>query len=347
MKSILLVMGLLMTFQASHLLAADKPAIQKAKALAPGDTIAIVAPSGPVDRGGILQAKEVLEKMGFKVILGDNVFKRDDYLAGTDEERAKDLMAAFANPEVNAVFPGRGGYGATRILDLLDFDVIAKNPKILMGYSDITALHNAIHQKTGLITFHSPIPQSGLGSGGMPPIADRTFWRAILADRYEDGTGYVLQVEPSDGNVPKPIAMVPGTGEGKLVGGNLSLVAAMMGTPYQIDTKGNVLFIEDVGEAPYRVDRMLQTMKSAGMLDDLAGVVLGSFTRRDTEDTAGEIKTIDDVLKGFFADAKYPVLANFPAGHQANNVTLPIGAKVRLDANAGTIEVLENPVVLP
>lgn len=324
------------------------PPILKAKALEPGDTIMIVAPSKPLKRGPIMRAKERLEALGFKVVMQDNLFRTHGYFAGTDEARAAELMAAFTDEDVDAVFPGAGGYGATRILELLDFDKIRENPKVLIGFSDITALHVAIHQQTGLITFHSPVAGAGLGSEeGLAPIAERTFWRALLAKSY-DGSDltYSLQVEPDDGIETKPFALVSGQAEGRLIGGNLSLLAAMAGTPYRVDTTGKILFIEDIGEAPYRVDRMLQTLKSGGQLDQCAGVVLGAFTRREEEDTSSEVRTIDEVLRDFFAEAPYPVLMDFPVGHQADNCTMPEGVKVRLDADAGAIELLEPPVRL-
>lgn len=325
--------------------------VMKAKALVPGDKIAFVAPASPLNRERIMLAKERLEGMGFVVSLPDDLFRANDYLAGSEEQRRIELMAAFADPEVKAIFPGTGGYGTTRILDQLDYDLIRRNPKVFIGFSDITALHIAIQQRTGLITFHSPNPEWGLGSPeGLEKISERTFWRAILASTYVGPTtnaGYLLQVEPTDGDVPAPVALVGGVTEGRTIGGNLSLVHALMGTPNEIETKGRILFLEDVGEAPYRVDRMLQTMKSAGLLSEPAGVILGAFTRRKNEDTEGEELTIDDVLAEYFKDAPYPVLQHFPLGHQRNNSTLPVGVRVRLDANRGAVLLLEDPVALP
>ncbi|MCA9241364.1 MAG: LD-carboxypeptidase [Planctomycetales bacterium] len=326
---------------------------QFAKALSPGDTIAIVAPAGPLDRERIERATERLESMGFKVQAGPGLYRANDYLAGSDEQRSNELMAAFADAEVDGIFPGTGGYGTTRILDRLDYDVIRRNPKVFIGFSDITALHITIFQRTGLVTFHSPNPQWGLGSPeDLAPIAGKFFWRAILASKYKNAAGpaqagYAIRVSPVDVDVPQPTTLSAGAARGRLIGGNLSLVHALMGTPYEIETEGRILFLEDVGEAPYRVDRMLQTLKSAGKLQKPAGVVLGAFTRREEEDTEGEVVTIDEVLSGFFADAPYPVLAGFPVGHQRNNVTLPVGAQAELDASGKTLRLLENPVVVP
>lgn len=328
------------------------PPILYPQALQPGDTIAIVAPAGPVEKERIERAASRLREMGFTVRVPQGLFRKDGYLAGSDDQRARELMAAFADPDVDAVFPGRGGYGTPRILDHLDFDLIGQNPKVFVGFSDITALHIAIHQRTGLVTFHSPNLQDGLGSeDDLAPLTRRLFFRAILATEYTsdplgtaDQPGYAIAVEAGDGDVPRSRALASGVAEGRLIGGNLSLVHALMGTPYEVETAGRILFLEDVGEAPYRVDRMLQTLKLAGKLDDVAGVVLGSFTRREDEDTSDEQTTIDEVFDRFFGAADYPVLADFPFGHQRNNATLPIGVKVRVDTEQGRLTVLENPV---
>ncbi|MGI9455928.1 MAG: S66 peptidase family protein [Aeoliella sp.] len=324
----------------------DRPILFPA-ALQPDDIIMFVAPAGPLNEKRVRLATRRLEEMGFVVRLPENLFRKNDYLAGTDQERADELMDAFADTEVDAVFPGTGGYGATRILDKLDYDLIRKNPKVLVGYSDITALHVAIHQETGLVTFHSPTPQFGLGSEeNLAPFSARVFWRAILSREYpaHGREGYLIRAESNEPEVAQSTTLVPGIAQGRLIGGNLSVVHAMMGTPYEIVTDGKILFLEDVGEAPYRVDRMLQTMQLAGKLDPLAGVVLGSFTRRKGEDTSSEEITIDQVLRSFFAQAKYPVLADFPAGHQRQNATLPMGALVELNADSGALRLMENPV---
>jgi len=322
------------------------------RGLSPGDTVMMVAPAGSLNKPRVILAKQRLEELGFEVVLPETIFRKAGYLAGSDQQRVDELNHAFANKNVDAIFPGTGGYGATRIVDSLDYELIKENPKVLIGFSDITALHIAIHQRTGLVTFHSPNPQWGLGSKErLAPIADRLFWRAILVSKYPAASfvdkgkkGYAIGIESSDGGVMAPTTVVSGVARGRIVGGNLSVIHALMGTPNEIETVGKILFLEDVGEAPYRVDRMLQTMKSAGKLDELAGVILGAFTRRDSEDTRGEITTMDQVLRSFFAGAEYPVLADFPVGHQRNNVTLPIGVTAELDADTKRLILLENPV---
>lgn len=320
-------------------------------ALQPGDTIRFVAPAGPFEKRRVDLAERRLAEMGFVVQPPKNLDRSTGYLAGTDEQRAAELMAAFSDPEVDAVFPVRGGYGTMRILNRLDFDAIRQNPKVLIGFSDITALHLAIHQRTGLVTFHSPNPDGGLGvTEDLSPFSSKWFWRALLQRKYAKNglqpttPGYAIRLAGREQLDRQPFALVSGIARGRLVGGNLSVIHALMGTPYEIETANRILFLEDVGEAPYRVDRMLQTLKLAGKLDEVAGVVLGSFTRRLDENTADEAVSIDEVLRSYFAQANVPVLADFPVGHQPNNVTLPIGVLAELDTATGTLRLLENPV---
>lgn len=326
-------------------------------ALAPGDTILFIAPAGSLNKKRNTLAKERLEKLGYKVRFPKNLFRKHGYLAGTDEERASEIMTGFSDPEVDAIFPGTGGYGTTRIVDDLDYEVIRKNPKILIGFSDITGLHLAINQQTGLVTFHSPNPEWGFGSeDGLNPYAARWFWRALAADKYGDQLGYKInpRLTKEDvawnpktfADVPKLETLAPGTARGRITGGNLSVLHALMGTPYEIETDGKILFLEDVGEAPYRIDRMLSTLKLAGKFDKVRGVILGAFTRRKDEDPWDDDWSMQDVLRDYFEKLGVPVLANFPIGHVPYNTTLPIGAEAELDATAGTVTILENPVRL-
>lgn len=333
------------------------------KALKPGDTIMFVAPAKYLDKGRVSLAKKRLEEMGFKVRLPENLFRKQGFLGGSDEQRASEIMAAFSDPEVDAIFPGTGGYGTTRIVDKLDYDVIRKNPKVLVGFSDITGLHIAINQQTGLVTFHTPNPEFGLGTeNNLSPLAGKYFWRALSAKEYGDPVsgklrkGYAIETHAPEGKsdeasiyegVPKAVAFAPGKAQGRLIGGNLSVLHALMGTPYEIETDGKILFLEDVGEAPYRVDRMLSTLRLAGKFDKVNGVVLGAFTARGEEEEWDDDASIDDVLRDYFAELGVPVLAHFPVGHVRYNATLPIGALVELDADGQTLEVLENPVQLP
>ncbi len=327
-------------------------------ALQPGDTILFIAPAKYLDEHRNTLAKQRLEELGFQVRFPKNLFRKHGYLAGSDDQRAAELMAAFADPEVDAIFPGTGGYGTTRIVDKLDYDAIRRHPKILVGFSDITGLHVAINQRTGLVTFHTPNPEWGFGNPeNLNPYAAKWFWRALAADKYGREAGYTITPQPTPAEIawdkklfadlPRIKTLAPGTVRGPIIGGNLSVLHALMGTPYEIKTDGKILFLEDVGEQPYRVDRMLSTLKLAGKFDHLAGVILGCFTRREDEDPWDDDWSMSDVLKDYFAELGVPVVTNFPAGHVPYNTTLPIGVPVELNATTGTIRILENPVQLP
>lgn len=338
------------------------------RALSPGDTITFVAPAKYLDQPRCYLAKKRLERLGYQVVFPKTLFRKQGYLAGSDAQRAAEINAAFADPEVDAIFPGTGGYGTTRIIDQLDYETIRRNPKIFVGFSDITGLHIAINQQTGLVTFHSPNPEYGLGNPeNFQPWPAHWFWRAICADQYQtvsrvardalSGPGYSILAIPSKHYraehaplyhaVPAAETLTPGTARGRLIGGNLSVLHAMMGTPYEIQTAGKILFLEDVGEDPYRIDRMLSTLKLAGKFDDVNGVILGCFTRRRGEQKWSDDMSMDHVLKDYFADLGVPVLKDFPIGHVKYNTTLPVGAEAELDATQGTLTILEKPVQSP
>jgi muramoyltetrapeptide carboxypeptidase len=247
------------------------------------------------------------------------------------------LNTAIRDPNVKAIFPCRGGYGLSRILDRIDYAAFRKNPKVLIGFSDLTALHLAIARKARVITFHAPMPQASLWrDDGDYAYAAQGLWRAVLADRYRGETGYVIDLPA--GQTP-PERLVGGTVRGRLVGGNLSLIAATLGTPYAIDAKGKILFLEDTGEAPYRVDRLFAQLRLAGVLDDAVGVIVGTFDKTDAREVA-------KVVRDYCAGLKKPVLSNFPVGHTVWNTTLPEGALAELNADLAQVRVLENPVVL-
>lgn len=311
------------------------------KLLRSGDTIMFVAPAGVVDREPMMLAKKRLEERGYHVKMQDDLFAVDGYLAGNDKRRSEELMQAFRDPEVDAIFPARGGYGVMRILDRLDFDVILQNPKLLIGYSDITALHSALNRHAGLVSYHSPMPMVGLGSEeNLTPFTAKYFFRAIEA-RPESKQDYLIEI-PAD--VPQPVSLGTGKARGRLTGGNLSLVAALEGTPYAIDTQDAILLIEDVGEAPYRIDRMLCQLQLAGKLKQIRGAILGQFTETGARDENDELKdprfSAEGVLRQYFKPLGIPVLMNFPIGHQAMNCTLPLGGEVEIDADKGTLRVI-------
>ncbi|MEM7681307.1 MAG: LD-carboxypeptidase [Planctomycetota bacterium] len=313
--------------------------------LRPGDTIAFVAPAAAVRMNHVAIAKQRLEERGYKVVFADDLGRRFGYLAGTDERRAEELQAALADPAVDAVFPVTGGFGVTRLLHRLDFDAFKDHPKVVIGFSDITALHLALHKKAKWVTFHSPNPQWGLGGDdGMQPDAEQYFWTFIENDlRQNEGvTAPVLVYAPLEAYPVRTVS--PGDASGPLIGGNLTLIASTLGTPYEVDTKGKVLFLEDIDEAPYRIDRYFAQLRDAGKFDDCAAVVLGQFTDCEPEE-GKESFTLDELFEQYFADLGKPVIANFPAGHVKTNLTLPLGVPARLDADADppTLQLLESP----
>ena len=324
--------------------------------LRPGDTIFFAAPAGQLDRERMERARARLEARGYRVIARDDLYAAEGYLAGSDERRAAELMQGFADPEVDALFLGTGGYGVMRILDRLDWETIRRNPKVVIGYSDITALHAALFRRAGLVAFHSPLAMWTLGGEQeAEPFTLTWFWRAVEEAPPGAGIGagpsfagpcdYPIDVPVE---APQPYALAPGRARGRLVGGNLSMVVALEGTPYAVETRGRVLLLEDVGEASYRIDRMLRQLELAGRLDGLAAVILGQFTRETAREDAPRDPdpryTIEGVLKQYFGSRGIPVIANFPLGHHTMNATLPIGGIVEVDADSEppTVWVLES-----
>lgn len=308
------------------------------RSLQPGDTVMFVAPAGELDRERMLRAARRLEERGYRVKMRDDLFAQEGYLAGSDERRREELMQAFLDPEVDAVFPGTGGYGTMRILDRLDYQAIRRHPKILIGFSDISGLHLAINRHAGLVTYHTPSPMYGLGSEeGMEPFTEQSFFQAITN---ADCNGYVIEV-PED--APQPVAIGRGKARGRLTGGNLSLISALEGTPFAIDTRDAILMIEDTREAPYRIDRMLRQLQLAGKLATIRGAVLGQFTRnysREDQITEDPRYSIEGVLRQYFEPLGVPVLMNFPVGHHPMNASLPMGGEVEVNAHRGTLRIL-------
>jgi len=316
--------------------------MQKPPALLVGDTIAFCAPSGFLDSVRMSLAKTRLEEKGFYIVHEDSIYRRWGYLAGTDAQRASELMSYFKDKSVRAIFPGTGGYGSTRILSMLDYDIIKSNPKIFIGFSDITALHIAFNQLANLITFHTPNPMYGLGSKkGLDPISELYFWSLLM-----NSNDYNYEI-PFDlyGDSLKVQTMVPGIASGKLVGGNLSLICSTMGSVYEAKTMGSILFIEDVGEAPYRIDRYLSELKLAGKLDLVNGIIIGRFSRRETEapDRSTDFQ-MHQVFQQYFSKMKVPVIFNFPSGHGSKNVSLPLGCIVEINTDDEIFKVLESPI---
>lgn len=287
-------------------------------ALPPGSLIAVVAPAGPVDAERTARVPAVYEAQGYRCRLYPGCGLQQGYLAGPDEQRLADLHAALADDEVAAIHALRGGYGCLRLVDGIDAALVRRARKPLIGYSDLTALH-ALWAREGVPSLHAPMAASDL----IRP--EREADRQALFDVLRSGlpAGSVLAPELLPGGL-----RVPGVASGRLVGGNLSLVSTLIGTPWAWDVCGALLFLEEVGEAPYRVDRLLRHLHLAGLLDAAAGFVLGSFTEAD--DPAAE-------LRDAFAERGKPVLGGWPSGHGTPNRPLPLGAMATLDATAGTL----------
>ncbi|WP_339869467.1 LD-carboxypeptidase [uncultured Algoriphagus sp.] len=307
------------------------------KAIKKGDTVGLVAPSAAMaDRMQFTFAQEALEALGFQVKLGTNLKKRYGHLAGTDEERASDLNEMFADNEVKAIICIRGGSGAARILPLIDYKSISKNPKPLLGYSDITALHCAIHAQTGLITFHGP-----MGSGS---------WNSFNVDQFEkifieqEKVTFENVHAESDDLVVKSNriqTLKGGIAEGKILGGNLSVLTAISGSPYYPDFKDAILFIEDVGEDPYKMDRMMSTLKLNGTLDQIKGFVFGQCSDCEPGGGYGSL-TLDQVLDDYILPLNIPAYSGAMIGHISKQFIIPVGANVQIDADKGTISLLDS-----
>lgn len=299
------------------------------KPLHQGARVALIAPSGPVSAERFPLAVSAVKNMGFEPVVFESSHAAHGYLAGSDKLRADDLNAAFADTSIDGVFCIRGGYGAQRLMNQINFDLIAANPKFFCGYSDITALHIMINQRCKLITFHTPMPSTEL----YQKVDDYTMdsYRKVLT-----GNFYGELKNPAD----MPLkTLVSGKAQGILTGGNLSLVASSLGTPYEIDTKDKILFLEDVEEEPYRIDRMLTQLKMSGKFRDCAGIILGYWTNCVAEHPENSL-TIDQVFEELLVPEGKPILSGLACGHSLPNMSLPLGARVELDASAGKITVL-------
>ncbi len=299
-------------------------------AVRPGDTIGIIAPAGPLeDRGTFDRGVAVLEGLGFHIRYDQRIFRSLRYLAGTDEERAEELMRSFEEPDIDAILSLRGGYGCSRLIPLLNEKRLRPNCKVFMGFSDLTTLHLYFRRRYGWVTFHGPMASSPTLPGHGSPEANHLM--SLLGD-----PNYL----PSF-SLPTMEGWFPGVAEGRLTGGCLSVIAASIGTPYEIKTEGRVLFLEDLGEHPYRIDRMITQLRQGGKLDSVAGLLLGSFT--DCEPNQAGY-TLKESLKEILAVLNVPVLAGFPAGHGPENWAIPLGVHVRLDADSPSLEFLESAV---
>lgn len=307
----------------------------KPRRLRQGDRVGIISPaSPPEDPVAVARGLEQLRRWGLQPYLAPHALRREGYLAGNDEQRLADIHAMFLDPEVKAIWCLRGGYGSLRLLPGLDLGVIRQNPKLFIGYSDITALHLVLVQGAGLVTLHGPMVATELSAG-----LDRFSARSLLRHLFS-GQPAGLLANPPGG--PRVVTINPGVATGELLGGNLSLVASTAGTPYQPRTRGSLLFLEEVGEEPYRVDRLLTQLLLAGMLDGVAGILFG--------DTAGPQSAgsgnLVEVLRDRLGNLPFPCCYGLALGHGLPQATLPLGVQAVLDADRGTLNLVE-PATVP
>ena len=304
--------------------------------LRPGDTVGLVSPAGVTFSPDDLEvARATFAALGLEVAFGRHVLARDGYFAGTDRERADDVTAMFADPAVDAVVPLRGGWGCARILPFLDYDVIRANPKVLCGFSDVTSLLLAVYARTGLATFHGPN-----GISNFSAFTTERFRSVVM-----DGEAPTLANPPAleDALVPRgqrTVAVRSGRARGRLVGGNLTVLSAMVGTPYLPDTAGHVLFVEDIGEAIYRVDRMLTQLAQAGVLEGVAGFVFGVCSGCGPDSGGVSGCTLEEVVRHHVEPLGVPAFMGASIGHTTQKLTVPIGVEAEIDADAGTLRLL-------
>lgn len=309
----------------------------KPKKLVKGDLIGIISPaSSPNELEKIEKGTKYLEKQGYRVAIGKNVGKKHGYLAGTDYERLDDLHSMFKNKDVKAIFCVRGGYGSGRLLDKIDYTLIKKNPKIFVGYSDITALQMSIFKKTGLITFAGPMLATDF-SGSINKYTEENFWKILTSTKK---IGKVFNPREESFYI-----LSKGRGEGKVLGGNLAVLLSLWGTPYMPELKNSILIIEDIGEEPYRIDRLLNQLRLSKVLANVNGIILGRFVDCYEKVKKSDSITLNEVIEHYLSDLSIPVLYSFSHGHVKENLTLPLGLTCKLNASRSFVEFTESAVV--
>lgn len=313
------------------------------RALRAGDTVALVTPATEVpDPDRLALAEHTIKYLGLRVKRGRNVGRRFGSYRESVETRLDDLHSMFRDPEVRGIFAIRGGYGSAHLLDRIDYDLIRRNPKVFVGYSDITAMHLAINRHARLVTFHGPVVLSRFTD-----YTQQHFRKALFAT-----TPPGKLTNPPESNELRPAHTLrtvrPGTATGTLVGGNLSLIVSTLGTPYEIDTRGRILFLEDVEEQAYSIDRMLTQLRLAGKLKDAAGIIWGECDGcgpRDYKPSTVLPFSVGEVVDNLFGTLQIPVLSGLTIGHTNDQLTLPLGVTATLDAAAGTLDIKESGVV--
>jgi muramoyltetrapeptide carboxypeptidase len=306
----------------------------KPKKLQKGDTIGIIGPSNFATEDLIEKGVTVLREMGYKIKIGKSCNHAWYNFAGNDQLRADDINEMFSNNAINAIICMRGGYGCNRLIDLINFDNIKQNPKLFIGYSDITTLHCAIEKYSNMVTIHGPMLTSNIANN-FDDFTKKSFLKII------EGKGNFLDNPPSE----KIKTLIAGTSTGKLIGGNLELITRTLGTNYSLNTNGKILFLEDINEYTYKIDRMLYHLKHCNIFKNCTGVIIGSL-KKCVKEKSCDFET-SELLKLFFKDYKKPVIYNFIAGHCFPTVTVPLGINCMITANKNnaTIKLLEQAVI--
>ena len=320
---------------------AKKKKTVKPKRLQKGDTIGLISPGSYISDEGLQKAVTNLEDFGFKVALSKNIRALRGYNAGTDQERLHDLHSMFLDAKIAGIWCARGGYGCGRLLPFIAYPLIKKHPKVLVGFSDITALLQAINKKTGLVGFHGPVASSDFTD------YTKEYLTKILVEPQKRLTIPISKQNEELGKTDKiyqSSVIREGRATGKIIGGNLSLLAPLAGTKYQPDIKGKLLFIEEIGESPYRIDRMLTQLRQSYLLREAAGIILGVFKGCEAEEGSRSLSLLE-TLKDRLFDLNIPVLYGASFGHIADNLTFPIGVKATLDTWEKTITLLEEGVI--
>jgi muramoyltetrapeptide carboxypeptidase len=340
-RSFLTACGAGLTALAARAAADDAPV--RPAALRAGDTVGLITPGTYVsDPDRLALAVRTVEYFGLRPRMGRNVGKRIGYLGGSDEERLADLHEMFRDPEVKAVFSIRGGYGSEHLLDRIDYDLLRRRPKVFLGYSDITSLHLAIQKRAGLVTFHGPMMISAFTE-----FTQKWFRRALFEPQPLGALA-----NPPEANQLRPAHTLRrvrgGKARGRLTGGNLTLVCATLGTPYEIDTRGRIVFLEDVDEEPYSIDRLLTQLRLAGKLEQAAGIVFGECSNcrpREWKPSFESTFSLGEVLDRVLGGLKAPVLSGLAIGHTDDQLTLPLGVMAALDADKGELVIEEAATV--
>lgn len=295
-----------------------------------GDSIAICSPAGAVfDQDAPAEFRYILESMGFEVVLADSLFRKHGYFSGTDKERADELIALFSNPSIKGIIAMRGGWGCARILPLLDYEMIRRNPKVFMGFSDISALLVAIRMHSGLLTFHGPVGYST--------------WSPAIIDEFNTNLVHPgsQRIIPADKGFR---TLRQGTGTGELIGGNLKVITSLIGSPYfPKSLEGRILFVEETGEEVYRIDRMLTQLRLAGLLEGLEGFIFGACRKCNPEFPERSF-SLDQMLDDFATFLNCPAFTGARIGHVSDQYILPVGATARINAGLGTIIVSQQAV---